>query len=92
MTTQHTTTGAANNTAAQSSDQVATAFWQWVKLVRKDCEPFPQLNVEHWLLSELAILFKKLAQQAPESALELLAKESRDLEQSILTKQTGASA
>ena len=92
MTTQHTTTGAANTTAAQSGDQITAAFSQWVKLVRKDCHANALLNVDHWLLSELAILFKKLAQQAPEQALELLAQESRGLEQSIQITQTGANA
>jgi hypothetical protein len=92
MTTHHTTTGAADTTAAQSSDQITAALSQWVKLVRKDCQANALLNVDHWLLSELAILFKKLAQQAPEQALELLAQESRGLEQSIQITQAGAKA
>jgi hypothetical protein len=91
MTTQHTTTGA-EIPAAQSIDPVAAALSQWVKLVRKDCEANALLNVDHWLLSGLAILFKKLAQQAPERALELLAEESRGLEQSILITKAGAGA
>jgi hypothetical protein len=90
MKIQNTTTGA-ETSAAQFIDPVATAFSQWVKLVRKDCEASALLNVDHWLLSELTILFKKLAMQSPEQALALLAEESRSLEQSIYITQAGAS-
>lgn len=84
------TTGAGNTTAAQT-DEITAALSQWSKLVRKDCEVNCLQNVDHWLLSELVIVFKKLAQRSPEQALALLAEESRGLEQSIYITQVGAS-
>ena len=78
----HTTTGA-EDSAAQNAGAITAALSDWVKLVRKDCEANALSNADHWLLAELAILFKKLAQQSPEQALALLAEESRGLEQSI---------
>jgi hypothetical protein len=88
----HTTQTGAGDSAAQNIGAISAALSDWAKLVRKDCGPNPLLNVDHWLLTELAILFKKLALQAPERALQLLAEESRSVEQSILIGQDGGDA
>ena len=87
---KHTTTGAGNS-AAQNDTAITAALSDWAKLVRKDCEANALLNVDHWLLAEMAILFKRLAMQSPEQALALLAEESRGLEQSIQITKAGAS-